>query len=681
MTHTVRNRRKVPAVGLSTIRRRIVLAFALVVAFFSVLAFRIGYIQVVATDEYASRAAENQIKDEIIPARRGSILDRNMKELAVSTESYTVYLRLKPYSGDKTDPEARREQLDDAAGLLAETLGLDRAEIESRMNTDSSRICVAREVDRNKMDIIAKAINEKALNVIEVEEKSSRGYPLGAFAAHVLGSVDNDGHGQAGIEQRYDSYLSGQAGRNIMNADAQGNPIYGGSGTVYDKTDGLNVVTTLDETIQYYVEDAIKTGYKETKPEKIEAIVMAPDTGDVLAMAKYPEYDPNDPYTPSGGSARSKFDKMSAEEQSGYLSEMWRNPMISDLYEPGSVFKLITVAAALEEGAVTPGTSVVCNGSYPVNDRTIHCHVYPASHGWQTVQEAVGNSCNPALIQIMQKMGYDKYSKYMELFGVTQKTGIDLPAEADSLVQSKETAGPVGLATMSFGMGFDVTPIETIAAVGTIVNGGEFIRPRVVKAFADEEGNVVRELEPTILRQVISKQTAEEVRDMMEFVTNEGGGYALNIPGYRIGTKTGTAQKLVDGNYSSGHLVCSMVAAAPMDDPKFIVLVVVDDPEGGGFGSTVAAPIVREITEELLRYMNIRPSLENSGEAEPQTPKAVVPKVKGMTVAEAKRTIEAAGLKWSLQSVSGRIAFEVAEQYPKNGEYIEPGGFVYLYDR
>jgi stage V sporulation protein D (sporulation-specific penicillin-binding protein) len=675
-----RRRPGAPAVGLPTIRRRIIMAFAIVVVLFSALAFRIGYIQVVATDQYASRAAENQIKDEIIPARRGDILDRNMKELAVSTESYTIYLRLKPYTGDKTDPEARRKQIEDATELLAETLGIDKAEIEKKKDTESSRICVAREVDKNKMDIIAKAIEEKALHVIETEEKSTRGYPLGAFAAHVLGSVDNDGHGQAGVEQKYDSYLSGQAGRNIMNTDAKGNPIYGAGGTVYDKKDGLNVVTTLDETIQYHVENAIQKGYEETKPIKIEAIVMQPSTGDVLAMAKYPGYDPNEPYEPQDKEEQEEFAKLSTEEKSAYLSEMWRNPVVSDLYEPGSVFKLITVAAALEEGAVTPETGVVCNGAYQVDDRTIHCHIFPASHGWQTVEQAVGNSCNPGLVQIMQKMGYDKYSKYMDLFGVTQKTGIDLPAEANSLTQSKETAGRVGLATMSYGMGFDITPIETITAVNSIVNGGEYVKPRVVKALADDEGVIVKDFEPTVLRQVLSKQTAQEVKDMMEYVTNEGGGRALSIPGYRIGTKTGTAQKLVDGKYSSEHVVCSMVAAAPMEDPQFIVLVVVDDPAGGGFGSTVAAPVVKEITEELLRYMNIRATSED-GETSGTQGKIAVPKVKDMTAAEAKNAIEAAGLNCSLQSVSGRKDFKVVAQYPKSGEYIEPGAYVYLYDR
>ncbi|MDR3224898.1 MAG: PASTA domain-containing protein [Clostridiales Family XIII bacterium] len=676
-----RNRRSAPAVGLSTIQRRIICAFAIVVALFAILAFRIGYIQVVATDQYASRAAENQIKDEIIPARRGSILDRNMKELAVSTQSYTIYLRLKPYEGDKTDPAARQEQLTYAVGMLSETLGIDKAEIEKQMNTESSRIRIARDVDTAKMDIIEAKIEEKALHVIEVEEKSSRDYPLGAFAAHALGTVDNDGHGQAGIEQTYDTYLSGQAGRNITSADAKGNPIYGGSGAVYDKQDGLNVVSSIDETIQYHVEQAIKKSFSETKATQVEAIVMQPKTGEVLAIANYPEYDPNEPNKPISKSAQKKFEKLSTEDQSAYLSKMWRNPAVSDLYEPGSVFKLVTVSAALEEGAVTPETGVFCSGAYEVQDRTIHCHVFPNAHGAQTVKQAVGNSCNPALVQIMQKMGYDKYSKYMDLFGVTQKTGIDLPAEAGSLTQSRDVAGPVGLATMSFGMGFDVTPIETITAVSSIVNGGNYIKPRVVKALADDQGNIVKEFNPDVLRQVVSKQTAEEVKDMMEFVTNEGGGYALEIPGYRIGTKTGTAQKIVNGKYSSDHVVCSMVAAGPMEDPQFVVLVVVDDPEGGGFGSTIAAPVVREIAEELLRYLNIRPTVTDTQKAEDQAAKTVVPKVKGMGVSDAKKTLKAAGLKWSLQSITGATNFKVAAQYPKNGEYIEAGGFVYLYDQ
>ncbi|MDR1028770.1 MAG: hypothetical protein LBL63_05050, partial [Clostridiales Family XIII bacterium] len=362
------------SVGLSTIRNRMIAAFAVIVVLFSILGFRIGYIQVVATDIYASKAAESQIKDEIIPARRGDILDRNMKELAVSTDSYTIYLRLKPYAGDTMKDAERQEQLSYAAQLLSQALGMDKADIDEKMKTTNSRARIARDVTKDQMAIIDQGIEDRKLKVIEVDEHSSRQYPMGAFAAHVIGTVNNDGHGQSGVEMEYDHYLSGISGRRIMNADGKGNPISGGANTNYDKQDGMNVVTTIDETVQYHVEEVIKQTYKDVKPDKVEAIVMDPNNGDVLAMATYPEYDLNSPYKPVGKKAQATFEAMSDAEQSEYLSAMWRNPIISDLYEPGSVFKLITVSSALETGAVRPEDNFECRGVYTVEDQQLHCH-------------------------------------------------------------------------------------------------------------------------------------------------------------------------------------------------------------------------------------------------------------------------------------------------------------------
>jgi stage V sporulation protein D (sporulation-specific penicillin-binding protein) len=661
-----------------------------VAAAFFILAFRVGYIQVVDPEQYASLAAESQTKDEKVIARRGGILDRHMEKLAVSKQSYKVFLVLKPRSGDKIPSATRQEMLKSSAVMLSEALGMEQSEIEGLLKKKSSRALVAENVDKNVMNNIDEEINKLTISkkedyykVIEIEEKSIREYPLGAFASHVLGTVGGDGHGRAGLEQQYDSYLSGQAGRSIISADAKGNPIYGGDGEVHDKKDGLNVVSTIDATIQYHLEEALQRNYNKTHPKQVEAIVMQPKTGEILAMAKYPEYDPNEPNKPLEKSEQKKFAKLNGKEQSEYLSEMWRNPIVSDLYEPGSIFKLITVAAALEEGAVTPNTGVVCNGVYQVEDRTIHCHIYPAAHGGQSVVQAVGNSCNPGMIQIMQKMGYNKYSKYLDLFGVTHKTGIDLPAEADSLVQSKEIAGPVGLATMSFGMGLNVAPIETITAVSSIVNGGNYVKPHIVKALADDQGNIVEEFKPEVLRQVLSKQTADEAGQMMEYVKDESGQPAIDIPGYRIGTKTGTSQKLEpDGTYSDNRVVCSMVAAAPMDDPQFIVLVVVDDPKEGGFGITVAGPTVKEITSELIQYMKIEPSGSGGKNAAGGGKGSVaVPKLKGMSVPDAKKALKAMGLGCEVQSVSGQTEFDVAAQYPAGGEVAEPGSVVYLYDQ
>jgi stage V sporulation protein D (sporulation-specific penicillin-binding protein) len=411
-------------------------------------------------------------------------------------------------------------------------------------------------------------------------------------------------------------------------------------------------------------------------------------------MAAYPDFDPNQPGNLDviGTSAaieeqKAVFDELSTEEQSAYLSKLWRNPAVSDLYEPGSVFKLLTVSSAIEEGTVAPSSNFECKGIITVEDRQIHCHIHPMHHGWQTVTEAVANSCNPVMVQIIRNMGYDRYVKYLDLFNVSEKTGIDLPAEASPLIQDRQTAGPVGIATMSFGMGLNVTPIQTISAVSSIGNDGNYMQPRIVKGLADAEGNMVAEFEPTLLRQVVSKQTAEDVQDIMQFVTDKDGGNAMYIDGYKIGSKTGTAQKLVDGQYSDTDVVASAIAMAPMDDPQYTVLVIVDTPEAGGFGSTTAAPAVHDIMEEILRYAGIKPTEELRGEDQQSKKGVEVPELTGLSSTRAAVWLEGIGLDMRVDGetvTSGAItgsAFEVKAQYPAAGERVASGGAVYVYRR
>jgi stage V sporulation protein D (sporulation-specific penicillin-binding protein) len=656
-----------------------IFAFAVIVLVFAALAFRIGWIQIVATDIYASKAAESQTKDELIPARRGDILDRNMKELAVTSSTYTLFIRLKPPKG-ATMPKDYQEQLIAVTKLLSDTLDISKETIEKKTaDNEHSRVKVATNVNKDQMDLISKGLKEQKLNILELEEKSSRSYPLGTFAAHVLGTISNDGHGQGGVELEYDNYLSGISGRLIQSTDAQGNPLTGGEKASYDKQDGASVVLTIDEPIQYYVEDVLKKRYKELKPKKIEAIVMDPSNGDVLAMASYPNFDPNNARTPVSAAAKKEFAKMTDEEQSEYLSDLWRNPTVSDLYEPGSVFKLITASSALESSSATLKSGYTCRGIYRVEDRDIHCHIYPGAHGYETLTEAVGNSCNPAMVQVVKKMGYDKFIQYLELYGMTQKTGIDLPGEAAPLTQDKKTAGPVGLANMSFGMGISITPIEMVSAIAAIGNDGKYMQPRVVRALADEEGNITEKFPSKVVRQVISKQTAKETQDIMTYVCEKAGGQIAKVPGYKIGAKTGTAQKLIKGQYSSSHIVGSMVAMAPMDDPKFVVLVVVDDPQGGGFGNTTAGPAVHDIVEELLRYYNIKPEYTDEEKAKLENEQKKVPKVTGTGASEAAGILLGEGLKYNTQGADKSTDFKVKDQYPKAGATIEEGGTVYLY--
>jgi stage V sporulation protein D (sporulation-specific penicillin-binding protein) len=680
-----REMKKQKTIGLESMQLRMIVAFAIIVLLFAGLICRIGWIQVVNADTYADKAAAVRTKDQILTAKRGEILDRNMKKLAISTGSYRVFIRLKPYKSESSDPEIIEEKRAAAADILSQSLGIDRNEIVNKMQMDAGRVSIAKDVTKEQEAEIQKAIKareedmDEALGIIEMEAVSNRQYPLGAFAAHILGSVNRDNEGQSGIELAYDRYLTGTSGRRIMNTDVRGNPLIEGEQVSYAQQDGKNVILTIDESIQYYAEEGVTKTYENSKAEKVECIVMDPKTGDILAMAACPEFDPNDAGTPLGEEAQARFAQMTDEEQTLELNKMWRNPIVSDLYEPGSVFKLVTISAGLETGVITPDSHVTCQGSYQVGDRTIKCWYHPRAHGDQTITQAVGNSCNPAMMQVVQKLGYDRFYQYLELFGMRAKTGIDFPGEASPLPEYK-VSNPVDLATMSFGMGLNITPIEMANAVCAISNGGNLMQPRLVKAISDAQGNIVEEFPTKVVRQVISKQTADEVRNIMEYVAErENNKNVVGVPGYRIGIKTGTAQKLVNGLYSTTEAVGSIVATVPIDNPRFVILVLVDNPEIGRYGIDMAGPALREITEEILRYLNIKPEYTEEERAGLQNNAVTVPELKSKTASEAQNILSSMGLNYSVQGEPAEENFTVADQYPAAGVSVSKGSTVYLY--
>jgi stage V sporulation protein D (sporulation-specific penicillin-binding protein) len=410
------------------------------------------------------------------------------------------------------------------------------------------------------------------------------------------------------------------------------------------------------------------------------AIVMDPKTGDILAMGATPDFDPNDPRTPLDPEVAETVRNLLQEEQVEYWNGMWRNPLIGEVYDPGSTFKLLTVSAALEERVSTPGESFYCNGYYEVSGQRLRCWRYYEPHRDESLTQAVGNSCNPVMIQLVQRMGYDRFYKYIELFGFTSKTGVDFPGEANALVQDRATAGPVGLATMSYGQGISITPIQLVTAVSAIGNGGNLMRPRLVKALTDDAGNVVKSFDPQIVRRVLSEQTAAEVKSIMEYVVNESGGKAAKIPGYRIGGKTGTAEKLDNGSYKTGKVTASMIALAPMEDPRIAVLVIVDEPQGVKFGSTTAAPAVKDILSDVLRYMNIAPQYTQEERAALLRSYAVVPDLVGMSFSDAAGNLLGGGLTYiGSPAATEDVDFTVVDQYPKPGSRLPPGGQVCLY--
>ena len=707
--------------GVVSIQRRILAAFIVVLLAFVALTFRVGWIQIVAADQYATKAAEYQIKDMRISPARGAILDRNMNELAVSTVSYRVWVRLVPATEAEAalqDKEELERQKKVVAELVSKEIGVSKESIEDRFDTDLPLIRIAGELTKPQIEAIREGVNEENITIIEIEERSSRKYPLGSLAAKVVGSVNYDGIGQSGVEMEYEKYLSGVAGRQIARTDGSGNAVIGGEQAYYESRDGLNVVTTIDESIQYFVEDALYRGLETTQADRLMAIVYDPKTGDILAMADTDPYDPNDPGRPISEEDRAEFGVLSPEEQTEYLSKMWRNPCISDTYDPGSPFKTITVASALEDGAVTPETWFNCGGALQVYDRHIRCWVYPGAHGGQTVREAVGNSCNPAMMQIIQTLGLSRFYNYLELFGITEKTGVDLPGEENPLVQDYETAGPVGLATMSFGQGLSVTPLQMVSAIGSIANDGKLMVPRIVKGFADDDGNMIEELAPKIKRQVVSENTATEVREILNYVSDVQYAPAAKISGYNIGVKTGTTQKLINGEYSESNVIGSMFIMAPIEDPEFVVLVLCDTPRVGYYGIETAGPVVNELSRELLRYLNIKPNYSEEEIAALNSQMISVYDYTGWTLEEAKGSIETLGLSSNIGTFVGDAPvvpdeseaadsaiteedgedeedtlfednknkvdnlnrnLKVVDQYPKPGMTVSPGGTVYLY--
>ena len=655
-------------------KRRLVFVFIAFCLLCTGLAFRVGWIQVIASERYAKMAVEQQTRDVPIPAKRGIIYDRNGKELAISAVTNSIWARPGVIKGS-ADKEKAQENLEKTASTLAEILGMDKNAVLNTISQDRSLVKVAKYVDKEKSD----KIREEELKGIEIAEDVKRYYPMGTFLAHMLGSVTDDNRGLSGIELKYDKYLSGIPGRWIKNTDRDGDSLSYGVEKYYQAENGLDLVLTVDEVIQHYVEKALDTVQANTQADRVLCIVMDPKTGDILAMGVTPDFDPNNPRVPTTSGGAAYVDSLSDSDKIEFWNKMWRNPLVSDDYEPGSTFKLLTTAMALEEGVTSLDDKFVCTGSIVVSGQKLKCWRSYNPHGAETLVQAVGNSCNPVFVQLAQRVGYDKYFDYLELFGLREKTGIDYPGEGYAILQDEKTAGPVGLATMSYGQGIAVTPIQLITAVSALGNEGKLMQPRIVKELRDENGNVIQKFDTKVVRQVVSKKTAEEMCLIMEAVVGEGGGANAKVPGYRIGGKTGTANKAEAGGYSE-ETNSSFIGMAPMDDPKIAILMIVDNPKGVKFGSQTAAPGVKLVLEETLRYMNIQPSYSEEEKQAMESGYTMVPDVTGMILSEALEILGGANLTYTVSpGNTGGEDFIIVDQYPKAGEKMQKGGTVCLY--
>ena len=489
--------------------------------------------------------------------------------------------------------------------------------------------------------------------------------------------TNSDNNGRAGLELKYNDTLTGVPGRIITAKDANSGLMSSNYETKFDAEQGTSLVLTIDKTVQYYLEKGLSQAVKDNKAASAYGIVMEVDTGAILAMATMPDYNLNEPSVITDKAVLKELSKIKDEDEydvayNNAVYLMWRNRAISDTYEPGSVFKIFTAAAGLEEGVVSSSSTYNCTGSIRVAENIINCHKH-SGHGTQTFTQGLMNSCNPFFITIGQVLGTERFYKYFEAFGFTETTGVDLPAEAvpaaDITYHSREKMGIAQLSSSAFGQTFQVSAIQMITAVSAVANGGKLMQPYVVAKKLDQDGNTVFETTPTVKRQVISENTSETVIGMMEMVVAEGTGKNAYIPGYRVAGKTGTSEKLtVDGQY-----IASFVGCAPADDPKIAVLIIIDEPQGASHGGgAIAAPVAGSVIEQTLKYMNVEPVYTDEQLSKIN---AVTPDVSNVSVSAAKSTLAAEGFT---ARVVGK-GDKVITQYPIKGQSIPMGGVVVLY--
>ncbi|WP_430882883.1 penicillin-binding transpeptidase domain-containing protein [Fusibacter sp. JL216-2] len=615
-------------------KRRLWFALFVVALIFSLLIGRLAYIQIVKGEEYKKLAMLQQTRNVPIPAKRGVIYDRKGIKLAFSVQSFTVWAHPKDIGA---------ESVGEVASELAEILEEDKAKILDMISNSSSTIVrIKRWIPKAQADLI----KNKRLKGVSVGADNKRIYPNLNFAAHILGHTTVDGVGLSGVELSYESELTGREGTLVTNTDAAGRQLPFGEEKLYPPEDGLSLVLTIDEIIQHFTEEALVKGVEDHNAEKITAIVMESKTGEILAMASKPDYDPNNPRDVHDHYPDVDFDTLSGEELSTLWNMTWKNPNLNDTYEPGSTFKIITTAISFEENVAGPHTKFSTPGYIDMYGSRIKNWDYPRSHKDFTLVYGMERSLNTMFMELADKVGKDTFYTYLENFGLTRKTGVDLPGEAGSIILPRNKIGPVELATISFGHGIAVTPLQMVNAINAIANDGKLMEPHIVKALKSSDGEVVERIEPKVIRNVISKKTSADVRLVLESVVENGSGKLAYIPGIRIGGKTGTSEKIVNGKYSDELAYASFVAIAPVDDPLITVLVVVDEPKDTNYGSQTAAPIAKDIMDDTLRYLGVEPEIPE------YTREVKVPNLMGKPLSKAIKILEASGLSYTTEPVN-----------------------------
>ena len=652
--------------------RSFVLMLIMGVAMFVLLFFQLFDLQIIRHEELQSKAVNQQTRRTVVTASRGTIYDRTGNIMAISASAETIILsplEIDNAVNDKDDPVSWTK--DSLAAGLAEILGSDASSIRKRMdNTKSQYEVIKLRAEEETANAVRTYISENNIVGVHLVADAKRYYPYGSLASHVIGFVGDENTGLYGLEARYEEALEGQSGLVVSAKDNAGNDMMYAYEQYFAAQNGSDLTLTLDATIQYYLEKGL-----ESMTDKFAAangatgIIMDVKTGGILAMASYPNYDLNDF---SAVQDKTLLERM--ERGEGTLADMqllqWRNKALNDTYEPGSTFKILTLAAALEEGVIDMNTTVNCNGFVNISNYTIHCS-NKAGHGLQTLVQSVGNSCNPAFISYGLKLGNTTFYNYMKAFGLMDDTGIDLGGEAVGIFADPASFTQLDLACYAFGQNFNVTPIALITAQAACINGGYLRSPYLVERITDSNGSVTYQHDSTPIRQVISEETSATVRECLEYVVASGTGKNGQVAGYRIGGKTGTADK-----GQTGDVVVSFLCFAPADDPQIMMLITMDTPSRstGTYvsGGNMVAPYASHIMEEILPYLGIEPSYSAE---ELMGVDTTVPNVIGMSVQEAKDRMKERGFTCKVEGDGESIT----DQTPVGGAIIPGKSTVVLY--
>ena len=636
---------------------------------FTVILGKIAYLQFAKGQELQSMAYLQQTLDRSVNPKRGTIYDATGKNiLAISSTVETVTVNsVNIASNDK----------EKVAEALANIFELDYEKVLKKVKKHSSIETIVKKVDKDKTDELRSWMEANNItNGINIDEDTKRYYPYNNLASQVIGFTGSDNQGLDGIEAIYENELKGEKGKIVKMTDARGGDIEKEGENYVEPVDGMDLILGIDATIQGIAEKYLKEACIDNKTtDGGNIIIMDPKTGDILAMAGYPNYNLNEPYKPSTDEMKEVWDSLSDSDKTKQMQAMWRNKAVTDTYEPGSTFKLYTASAALEEGIAKPDEKGAfnCTGSIEVAGVRIKCWRHYRPHGSQSLREALMNSCNPVFIGLGEKIGVKTYYEYLRKFGFLKKTGIDLPGEASSIFLKEEKVGPVELATIAFGQRFEITPIQMITGVATIANGGTHVKPRIVKAKVNSKTGERIEIPIEKEENVISKETANKVLIMMNTVVDVGTGKNAQVKGYSIGGKTGTSEDGVNTN----KYVTSFVGVAPIEDPQIVLLVTLYNPtgEGGHQGGGVAAPIGGQLFSEILPYIDAK-----KNEAAESEEIVEVPNIEGITIEEARKILKDSGLDINIEKDESLNEKEtiIKEQLPKKGIKLKAGSKVII---